>query len=101
MSPSVHLPPPQYLHLLTPILTLAPASGDEGEFVALPLIIQDRLAVVDHMMCHLDIPSATRRNFGPPSTFLKTGRPSLHIPSTNLFNRVLSLDDDSWYCMSA
>ena len=96
MSPSVHLPP-QYLHLLTLILTLAPASGDEGEFVALPLIIQDLLAVVDHMMCQLDNPSATRRNF--PSFFMKTGRPSLHIPSTNLFNRVLSLELDYLWTM--
>ena len=96
MSPSVHLPS-QYLHLLTPILTLAPASGDEGEFVALPLIIQDLLAVVDHMMCQLDNPSATRRNF--PSFFMKTGRPSLHIPSTNLFNRVLTLELDYLWTM--
>ena len=40
MNPSFHLPSSQYCHRENPSLALAPASGDEGEFVALPLVIQ-------------------------------------------------------------
>ena len=50
MSPSTNLPPLAYLHLVTPSLTLGPASGDEGVFVALPLAIQAPAAVVDLFM---------------------------------------------------
>ena len=49
MSPSFP-PPPQYFHLVTPNLTLGPASGDEGEFVALPLNILAPVAVVELLM---------------------------------------------------
>ena len=86
MSPSTtsHLPPLAYLHLVTPCLTLGPASGDEGEFVALPLWIQAPVAVVELLMLQTAPPSPTSRNLGHfPSTFLTTRRPPLHLPSTN------------------
>ena len=84
MSPSTWLLPSQYFHLVVPSLTLGPASGDEGEFVALPLCIQAPVAVVELLMLQTVFPSLTRRNLVSPSTFLKTGRPTLHLPSSNL-----------------
>ena len=32
----------------------------------------------------MDVPSLTNRNLGSPSAFLNTGRPKLHLPSSNL-----------------
>ena len=84
MSPSTWVAPSQYLHLVTPSLTLGPASGDAGEFVPLPLCIQAPVAVVELLMLQPETPSGTNRNLVSPSTFLKTGRPSLHLPSSNL-----------------
>ena len=84
MSPSTWLLPSQYLHLVLPSLTLGPASGDEGEFVALPLCIQGPVAVMELLMLQLEYLSFTSRNLVPPSTFLKTGRPELHLPTSNL-----------------
>jgi len=84
MSPSAQLLPSQYLHLVTPSLTLGPASGDAGEFVALPLTIFATVEVVELLMYQAVDPSFTRRNLVSPSTFLKTGHPELHLPSSNL-----------------
>ena len=84
MSLSIQLLPSQYCHLVTPFLTLGPASGDEGEFVPLPLCILAPVAVVELLMVQTVVPSFTLRNLVSPSTFLKTGRPALHLPSSNL-----------------
>ena len=84
MLPSTQLLPSQYLHLDTPTLTLGPASGDEGEFVTLPLCIFATVPVVELWMLQEVFPSSTLRNLVSPSTFLKTGRPELHLPSSNL-----------------
>ena len=78
------------LHLLTSRLTLDPASGDEGEFVALPLSIQAPVSVVELLMVQTVLPSPTRRNLGSPSTFLKTGRPLLHLPTSNLLQSAIN-----------
>ena len=83
MSPSFQSPS-QYVHLVTPSLTLGPASGDDGEFVAFPLAIQYSVAVMELLMVQVVSPSFTIRNLVSPSTFLKIGRPSLHLPSSNL-----------------
>ena len=56
MSPSIHLIPSQYLHLVPPSLTLGPASGDEGEFVALPLFIQPPVPVMWLLMYQTAFP---------------------------------------------
>ena len=80
MSPSLH-PPTQYLHLIT---------GDEGEFVAILLDMKDLGVVVDHAMFHFDNPSLTRRYLVSPTLFLKTGRPSLHLPSSNLLKNAIN-----------
>ena len=74
-----------YLHLVTPSLTLGPASGDEGEFVALPLVILAPVAVVDLLMLQEIHRCATNRNLSSPETFLNTGLPLLHLPSSNLY----------------
>ena len=58
MSPSTDLPPLAYVHLVCPNLTLGPASGDEGEFVALPLSIQPPVAVVELLMTQPEFPPA-------------------------------------------
>ena len=70
MLPSFQ-PLSEYLHLVTPSLTLPPASGDEGEFVALPPFIQGPVAVVESLMAQTVCPSFTWRNLVSPSTFLK------------------------------
>ena len=83
MFPSFQ-PGEEYCHMVTPSLTLAPASGDEGEFVPLPLCIPPSLAVVELLMLQAVIPLGTSRKLGFPSTFLNTGCPELHLPTSNL-----------------
>ena len=85
MSPS-HQPLSEYLHLVTPNLTRAPASGDEVEFTALPLCILPPMPDMELLMIQATLPSFTSKNLGFLPTFLKTGRPELHLPSTNLYS---------------
>ena len=83
MNPSFHLLSSQYCHRENPSLALAPASGDEGEFVAFPLVMNKGPLVVS-LMLQAVFPPGTNRNLGAPPTFLKTGCPRLHLPSSNL-----------------
>ena len=83
MTPSFHSPS-RYLHLCTPSRTLGPASGEVGELVARPPFMWASLAVTDFLMLQVVSPSFTNKTLGSPSTFLNTGRPLLHFPSSNL-----------------
>ena len=83
MSPSQQ-PLSEYPHLVTPNLTLA--SGDEGEFTALPLCILPPMPLVELLMIQATLPSFTRRNLGFPPTFLKNGLPEPHLPTSNLYS---------------
>ena len=83
MTPSFHSPS-RYLHLCTPSRTLGPASGEVGELVARPPFMWASLAVIDFLMLQVVSPSFTNKTLGSPSTFLNTGRPLLHFPSSNL-----------------
>ena len=93
MPPCLALPRLEYVHPVTPNMTLGPASGEEGEFVALPLSIQPVEEVVDLVMVQTVLPSATTRNLVSPynPTFLKNGRPELHFSSCNLESPINSL----------
>ena len=83
MTPSFHSPS-RYLHLCTPSRSLGPASGEVGELVARPPFMWASLAVTDFLMLQAFSPSFTNKTLGSPSTFLNTGRPLLHFPSSNL-----------------
>ena len=91
MLPSLHCllhsratPPSANFHLVCPNLTLAPAADDDGEFVAFPLDMKTNWLVVELRMPQAVLASCTRRNLRFPSFFLKTGRPELHLPTSNL-----------------
>ena len=98
MSSSFQPPLPSlYAHPCSvhPNLTLASAWGDVGEFVARPFVMKGSVAVVELLMLQPDHWLATRRK-SSPSPFLnlfntcsKTGRPRLHLPSTNLWEIIL------------
>ena len=72
MSASTQLLPSQYVHLVTPNLTLGPASGDAGEFVPLPLCILAPVAVVELLMLQTLFPSPTL--FRPGQARARLGR---------------------------
>merc|ERR1719193_2547118 len=84
ISPSLNSSLSQYLQLVNPNRTLGPASF-EGEDVALPLVIQSPVLVVEDAMPQFEYPSCTNRNLSLfPPTLLYTGRPALHRPASGL-----------------
>ena len=92
MNPSFHLLSSQYCHRENPSLALAPASGDEGEFVAFPLVMNAEKPLVASLMLQAVFPPGTNRNLGAPSTFLKTGCPMLHFPTSSLRGRASKIE---------
>ena len=91
MSPSFQ-PRSKYLHLVTPLLALAPALADVGEFVAFPLFTQAEISFVELEISHWVLPSGTKRNRGGSPSFLNTGRPSLHLPISILSERAIIVE---------
>ena len=85
IEPTIHLSSTQYSHPVWLNLSLGPASGIVGEFVALPLIIQAQLLDVEVLIDQVVFPFGTKRTLSiPPSSFLKIGLPRLHSPFSNL-----------------
>ena len=98
-SPSLTTPPSAYTHHVHPRLKLGPAAGQTGELVARPLPIQLLVADVEPgLISQPEYPSFTSRNLSSfPSTFLYTGRPELHSPTSNLLK---SVNEFSKNCLS-
>ena len=85
MLPSDPRSPSQYLHLVSPNLSLPPAREDVGEFVALPLCIEPPVGDIESLMNQTVFPSGTNRTLSiPSSSFLKIGLPMLQSPFSNL-----------------
>ena len=91
MSPSFQTRS-KYLHLATPLLALAPALADVGEFVAFPLFTQAEVSFVELEISHWVLPYGTKRNRGESPSFLNTGRPSLHLPVSILSERAIIVE---------
>ena len=85
IEPTIHLSSAQYAHPVVFNLSLGPASGIVGEFVALPLVILAPLLDVEVLIAHVVSPFFTNRTLSiPPSSFLKIGLPQLQSPFSNL-----------------
>ena len=101
ISPSLTSPASEYTHWVHLRLTLGPASGERGELVARPLPIQLLVADVEPgLISHPEYPSFTSRNLSSfPSTFLYTGRPELHSPTSSLLKSLNQLHKKKFVVM--
>ena len=85
IEPTIPLSSAQYAHPVLFILSLGPASGIVGEFVALPLFIEPSVLDVEVPIAQTVSPFNTYRNISVPlSSFLKIGLPLLQSPFSNL-----------------